>query len=269
MNNLLVYEIKRILDRWYHQLMEYLPKLFMALLVLVVGLWLINRLSLIARRAMEKRELDPSLRTFLRSFLSIGLKIILIVTVAGMVGIGTTSFVTVLGAAGLAVGLALQGSLSNFAGGILILIFKPFRVGDTIEAQGHTGRVLEIQIFNTILQTPDRRTVILPNGALSNNTIVNHSKIGTKVITLSLHLKNANGLNKLKIFVKECINQYPGFELTDSMNGMIVSMREDEVVVEFNPVVPWDYSAKSVSEIMEKIYDYCKKEQIELAERTR
>ncbi len=159
-------------------LIEYTPRFIGALLVLVIGMWLIKRLSKLATKSMENRDLDVSLRTFLRSLISIGLKVVLIVTVAGMIGIGTTSFVTILGAAGLAVGLALQGSLSNFAGGVLILIFKPYRVGDTIEAQGQNGTVKEIQIFNTILLTADLKTIILPNGAVSNGTIVNYTKNG-------------------------------------------------------------------------------------------
>lgn len=157
---------------------EYTPRIIGAALVLFVGLWLIKRLAKIAVIAMEKKDLDVSLRTFLRSLISIGLKVILIVTVAGMIGIGTTSFVTILGAAGLAVGLALQGSLSNFAGGVLILIFKPYRVGDSIDVLGQSGTVKEIQIFNTILLTSDLRTVILPNGGVSNGTIVNNTKQG-------------------------------------------------------------------------------------------
>jgi small conductance mechanosensitive channel len=269
MDNTQIYKLEKVLEGWFHQIMGFIPKLTTAFIVLLIGLWIINRLSFLARKAMEKRDLDPSLRTFLRSLLSIGLKVILIVTVAGMVGIGTTSFVTILGAAGLAVGLALQGSLSNFAGGVLILIFKPFRVGDTIEAGGHTGRVLEIQIFNTILQTGDRRTVILPNGSLSNNTIVNHSRIGTKVITLTLFLQNLDKIDELKKFVKETINSIPDFELSDNLNFLVSQIRKDEVVVEIKPVVPWDYSGKDVSIIMEKIYEFCKKENIEFAERSK
>lgn len=157
---------------------EYTPRVIGALLVLLIGLWLIKRLSKLATRSMEGRDLDVSLRTFLRSLISVGLKVVLIVTVAGMLGIGTTSFVTILGAAGLAVGLALQGSLSNFAGGVLVLIFKPYRVGDSIEVLGQTGTVKEIQIFNTILLTSDLKTIILPNGAVSNGTIINNTKYG-------------------------------------------------------------------------------------------
>lgn len=159
-------------------LIEYTPRVIGAMLVLIIGLWLIKRLSKLTTKSMEKRDLDVSLRTFVRSLISVGLKVVLIVTVAGMIGVGTTSFVTILGAAGLAVGLALQGSLSNFAGGVLVLIFKPYRVGDSVEVLGQTGSVKEIQIFNTILLTSDLKTVILPNGAVSNGTIINYSKHG-------------------------------------------------------------------------------------------
>src|ERR1700749_4115086 len=118
---------------------EYTPKIEMAALVLILGFWFIKKFAGVSERAMIRRDLDVSLRTFLRSLIGVGLKILLLITVAGMVGIQTTSLVTVLGAAGLAVGLALQGSLSNFAGGVLVLVFKPFRVGDTIEALGQKG----------------------------------------------------------------------------------------------------------------------------------
>ncbi len=114
------FSLDKHIDRFVANVVEYTPKVIGAILVLIIGMWLINRLSNVASKTMEKRELEVSLRTFLRSLISIGLKVVLIVTVAGMIGIGTTSFVTILGAAGLAIGLALQGSLSNFAGGVLI-----------------------------------------------------------------------------------------------------------------------------------------------------
>lgn len=173
-----VFDIESRINHLINMLVDFTPKLVAAILLLLVGLWFINRLSRIATKSMERRELEVSLRTFLKSLISIGLKVILIVTVAGIVGIGTSSFVTILGAAGLAVGLALQGSLSNFAGGVLILIFKPYKVGDTIEALGQAGTVKEIQIFNTILLTDDLKTIILPNGAVSNGTIINNSRHG-------------------------------------------------------------------------------------------
>jgi len=196
-------------DRLLQQAGDFAPNLVSALLVLLIGLWLIKRISTLATKAMQKRELDISLRTFLKSLISIGLKIVLIVTVAGMIGIGTTSFVTILGAAGLAVGLALQGSLSNFAGGVLILIFKPFKVGDTIEAGGQTGEVKEIQIFNTILVTPDHKTVILPNGPLSNGTIVNNTRQGDLRIDIVMNLDANSNTAEIKSAVWEVLHNNP------------------------------------------------------------
>ncbi|MEJ2617600.1 MAG: mechanosensitive ion channel, partial [Ignavibacteriaceae bacterium] len=146
---------------------EYGPKLILAIIVLIIGLWIIKLVIKGLNRAMEKGDVDISLRKFLGSLSGILLKVLLLISVASMIGIATTSFVAILGAAGLAVGLALQGGLANFAGGVIILIFKPFKVGDFIDAQGHMGTVNEITIFTTVLKTPDNKTVIIPNGALS------------------------------------------------------------------------------------------------------
>lgn len=181
-------------------LVEYTPKVILATIVLIVGFWLIKKLSQFSEKAMQRRELDVSLRTFLKSLISIGLKILLLVTVAGMLGIQTTSLVTILGAAGLAIGLALQVSLSNFAGGVLVLVFKPFKVGDTIETLGQKGTVKEIQIFNTILVTADNKTIILPNGSVSNNIIVNQSIEGTLRGIVTVNISNefdSEGVKKI------------------------------------------------------------------------
>jgi small conductance mechanosensitive channel len=194
-------------DRFLDSLAEYAPKVVSALIVLLIGLWLIKRIASIADRTMTRRDLDISLRTFLKSLMSIGLRIILIVTVAGMIGVGTASFVTILGAAGLAVGLALQGSLSNFAGGVLILIFKPFRVGDSIEAGGQSGEVIEIQIFNTLLLTAEHKVVILPNGPLSNGTIVNTTRHGHLRVELELKLSTENDLEKIKPLIYKVLGE--------------------------------------------------------------
>ncbi|MEE4382207.1 MAG: mechanosensitive ion channel domain-containing protein [Pseudomonadales bacterium] len=155
--------------------MTYGPKLVLAILTLIIGLWIINRIVGLAKRTMEARKVEPTLARFLTSLSSVGLKLLLLISVAGMVGIQTTSFIAVLGAAGLAIGLALQGSLANFAGGVLILLFKPFRVGHVIDTGGALGTVDEIGILNTILKTFDNKTIIIPNGNLANNQIVNMS----------------------------------------------------------------------------------------------
>lgn len=185
-------------DKYFDAFVDFLPSLISAFIFLLVGLFVINKLSKLANRAMERRNLETSLRTFLKSIMSIGLKLILIITAAGMVGFQTSSFVAVLGAAGLAVGLALQGSLANFAGGVLVLIFKPFKVGDLIEAQGQTGQVREIQIFSTILVTPEHKTVVLPNGLLSNGLIVNQTKEGNLRFDFDISISNEHFFEDVK-----------------------------------------------------------------------
>lgn len=199
-------KLANYIDKFIGLFEEYTPKIIYALIVLIAGLWLINRISKLAQKSFERRNLDVSLRTFLKSLISIGLKIVLIVTVAGMVGFGTTSFVTILGTAGLAVGLALQGSLSNFAGGVLLLIFKPYRVGDVIEAQGQTGEVLEIQIFNTIVLTGEHKTVIFPNGALSNGTIINHTRHGNIRSEIIVNISTDNEIDTVKKVIRDVLD---------------------------------------------------------------
>lgn len=165
--------LTRYKDRAVELVMGYAPTLVLAIITLIVGLWLIRAVSAGIRRSAKKGKMDETLAPFVTSIVSWGLKAVLFISVASMIGIQTTSFIAVLGAAGLAVGLALQGSLANFAGGVLILIFRPFKVGDFIEAQGQTGAVSEIQIFTTTLLTPQNRRVVIPNGPLSNGNIIN------------------------------------------------------------------------------------------------
>lgn len=162
------------------------PKLLGAIIVFVVGLYIVNYLSGMVSKVLNKRGIDVSLQSFFSSLVGVGLKVLLLISVAGMLGIQTTSFIAVIGALGLAVGLALQGSLANFAGGVLILVFKPFKVGDLIESNGQTGVVTEIQIFNTVLLTAENKTVILANGAVSNNTIVNFTRHGNLRVDITM-----------------------------------------------------------------------------------
>ncbi len=197
--------VERYTKEAYDFAVDFAPKLIIALLVLIVGFWAIRQFGRLSEKAMQRRAFDVSLRTFLRSLISIGLKIILLITVAGMLGIQTTSLVTILGAAGLAVGLALQGSLSNFAGGVLILVFKPYKVGDTIEALGQKGEVREIQIFNTILVTVENKTVILPNGSVSNSIVVNQSREGTLRAAFEVTVSNEHDAERVRKIILEII----------------------------------------------------------------
>lgn len=147
----------------------------LALIVMWVGKIIINKIVKVVGKQMEKRNTDETLRPFFMSMLSIGLQAMLYISVIGILGIETSSFAAVLAAAGLAVGMALSGTLQNFAGGVMILLFKPFLKGDLIEAQGYTGVVKETSLFVTILNTLDNKTVIIPNGPLSNNALINYS----------------------------------------------------------------------------------------------
>lgn len=155
---------------------EFGPRLIGALIVLVVGLWVANMLTRGMGKLLERRHVDASLIPFLKSLTGTIIKVLVVISVMGMVGIQMTSFIAILGAAGLAVGMALSGTLQNFAGGVIILIFRPFNVGDFIEAQGYLGSVKEITIFTTLLNTVDKKVVIIPNGPLSTGSLINYSR---------------------------------------------------------------------------------------------
>jgi small conductance mechanosensitive channel len=203
---------------------EFGPKLIGALLVFIIGLYVTNVISRLVAKGLNKRGIDVSLQSFLGSLISGGLKVLLLISVAGMLGIQTTSFVAVVGALGLAVGLALQGSLANFAGGVLLLVFKPFKVGDLIETCGQTGHVIEIQIFNTILLTAENKTVILANGAVSNGTIVNYSKHGNLRVDITMAIAPDSDIEKAKKVVLDTLltNQFVLKEPAPSVNVLKV-----------------------------------------------
>lgn len=178
--------------------LEFGYRLTGAIFALIIGLWLIKKIVGGVAKIMTSKNVDNSLQPFLRSMLNISLKALLVVSVLSMLGVEMTSFVAILGAAGLAVGLALSGTLQNFAGGVMILIFKPFEVGHVITAQGHTGSVFEIQIFNTILKTPDNKHIIIPNGGLATGSMVNFSKETTRRVDWTFGIGYGDDIDKTK-----------------------------------------------------------------------
>lgn len=180
MENIDVNYLTETLEHFGRQIIEFLPGVVAAILTLVLGLWLANFLAKKFRVLLEKREVDPTIRGFASSIVSAILKVLVFVIVITELGVETTSLAALIGAAGLAVGLSLQGSLSNFAGGVLVLLLKPFKAGDFIEAQGVSGTVKEISIFYTYLTTPNNQNIVVPNGQLSNNVVTNYTRHDTR-----------------------------------------------------------------------------------------
>lgn len=160
---------------WLEKLTDWGLKLLMAVAILVIGLFIVKKATKIIGKVLEKKDFDDSLRLFLMSLLSTTLKILVVITALSQLGLEMTSFVALLGAAGLAIGMAFSGTLSNLAGGVMILIFRPYKVGDFLEAQGEIGIVKEIGIFNTILLTLDNKTIIVPNGPMANGNMTNYT----------------------------------------------------------------------------------------------
>jgi small conductance mechanosensitive channel len=202
-------------------IIDYSPKLIGAILLYIIGSWSIKIVNKILRKVMVKRGIEPTLIEFLTDIIFWGLKILLFVAVVSKLGVESSSFVAILGAAGLAVGLSLQGSLSNFAGGMLIILFKPFKLGDTIEAQGVTGTVHDIQIFVTQLITLNNHVVFIPNGALSNGTIINYSKTDTRRSDLNISLDYNADLKKAKEIIEVILKS----------NTKVLKTKKSEIIV--------------------------------------
>ena len=214
-------------------------KVLLAVLAFVIGRFIIGKIMSMFTRVMEARKVDRDVLPFLVSLISAGLNIMLLLSVAGVLGVQTTSFIAVLGAASLAIGFALQGSLSNFAGGVLILVFKPYRVGDLIEAQGFTGFVESIQIFNTILLTFDNKTIILPNGALSTAPITNISGKGKIRVDMTFAAGSQNGVDAIRATIKKVVDGCPT-ALKDVEHDILVNKINENAI--FFDVRVWTQS---------------------------
>ena len=187
----------------------YGPKVILAILVLIIGLSVIKSFTQLVSKNLQKRNVDPNLSPFLLNIFGWGLRILLLISVASMIGVETTSFIAVVGAAGLAIGLALQGSLANFAGGVLILLFKPFVKGNYIEALGYDGEVESIDIFATIIRTPDNKKVVLPNGPLVGGTINNFTDNKVRRIQLEVGIGYSDDIRKACVALEKMCSDHP------------------------------------------------------------
>ena len=196
-------------EKWLELALDYGLKILGAVVIWIIGSWVIKKILKTTKKLMSKRDYDESLQKFLLNLLGWTLKIVLIVVVLGTVGVETTSFAAILAAAGLAIGLALQGSLGNFAGGVLIMIFKPFKIGDLVEAQGELGVVKEIEIFTTKLTGLSNKEIIIPNGSLSNGNIVNYTTEGTRRVDLTFGVGYDSDIKKTKAILMTVLTSHP------------------------------------------------------------
>lgn len=230
---------------------QYGPKVLGALVVLILGMWIIRQVVKALRRALKSKAVEPTLETFLGSLASWILYILLFISVGSTLGIATTSFVALLGAGGLAVGLALQGSLSNFSGGVLILFFKPFKVGDRIETMSRTGQVTDIKIFHTTLVTLDKRTVILPNGPIMNGDIVNYMKEGVLRVDLVVGISYESDIQKARNLMLDVMHNHPKVLKDPEPVVVVLELADSSVNLGVRPhCLPEDYAAVYV-EVLE------------------
>jgi small conductance mechanosensitive channel len=247
-------QITNYATNFINVLIDYSPKLISAFVILFVGLYAIRLINRFIRKIMVKRDLDPTLTKFLADILLWVLRVLLFVTFISKLGIETSSFVAILGAMGLAVGLSLQGSLSNFAGGMLIILFKPFKVNDTIEAQGVVGTVSEIQIFVTKLITGNNQTIFIPNGSLSNGVIINYSLQGFRRADLTFAISYDTDIRKAKEIITAVLNNNPKI-LTNPVAEVSVRNLTDNAVQ--LAVRPWA-SNDNFSAVSSETLENCK-----------
>ncbi len=218
----------------------YAPKVIGAIITLIIGFWLAGMITRMARKAMQKRGMDNTIVPFLSSLINVGIKVLVLLSVAGMFGIETTSFVAIFGAMAFAIGMALQGSLGHFASGVMLLTFRPYAVGDLVDLGGNVGVVEEIQIFNTILMTPDNKRLIIPNGVVTGGVITNISGQGEIRVDMTFGIGYNDDIDKARSIMQDVIKTCPQV-LKDKNADIFVSELADSSV-NFT-VRPWANSA--------------------------
>ncbi len=222
-------ELQDWIDKGVEFASTYGLKIIGAIVIWIIGSWIIKKIIRGVKHLMNKKEYDESLQKFLLNLFGWVLKILLIISILGQLGVETTSFAAILAAAGLAIGLALQGSLGNFAGGVLLMIFKPIKIGDLIEAQGEVGVVKEIEIFTTKLIGLSNKEIIIPNGAISNGNIINYSTEGTRRVDLIFGIGYDEDIKKAKEVMMNVLSAHPKI-LKDPMPSVNVSELADSSV---------------------------------------
>ena len=222
-------ELRQFWETYEPTLLQIGATIMGGIFVLVVGFWVINWLTNKLKTFLQGRNMDYSVTGFLTSFLGVGLKILLLLAVAGMFGVETTSFIAILSALSLAVGLALQGNLGHFASGILLLTFRPFRVGDFVTADGYSGTVKEIQIFNTVLTSLDNRLIIIPNGNVMGNAIQNMTAQGTRRADMTIGIGYDDDIDKAREVIKQVVDSTPNVDLSKGYDVFVKTLNDSSV----------------------------------------
>ena len=217
--------MEKYIEQFSQAAIIFAPRLILAILTLLIGFWLANKVSNIIKSILSKKHIEPTVIPFLSSVVSTLLKVLVVISVAGMFGVETTSFVALIGGAGLAVGLALQGSLGHFASGMLILVFKPYKQGDLVSIGGFTGTVEEIQIFNTILKTLDNKKIIIPNGSITTGPITNISGQETIRVDMQYNVSGEEDIDKVRKVVQQVSDSCP-LILNDPKIDILVNSQE-------------------------------------------
>lgn len=229
------------METYFHQavslLVDYAPKVLGALVTLIIGFWLAKLFAGKARKAMEKREMDPTIIPFLGTLIAVIIKVLVLFSAASMFGIEVTSFVAMFGAFAFALGLALQGQLSHLAAGILILMFKPFRVGDFIVTNGYSGTVKEIQIFITVMTTIDNRNIIIPNGAISNNPLENLTANDMRKVPLTFSIGYSDDIDKAKGVIKKVLESCDKIDHSEPIDILVSELADSSVNLVARPWV--------------------------------
>ncbi len=215
--------------------LEYAPKLVGAIIVYIIGSWLIKRVGRIITQIMSARKYEPSLQSFLTSLFTVVLNVLLLLTVVGMLGVNTTSFAALLAGAGIAIGAALNGTLGNLAGGVMMLVFKPFKVSDMIEAQGVVGIVKEMGIFSTTILSAENKTIFLPNGPLSTGVITNYTTAGYLRTDLSMAIALDMDIEKARKVAIEAMLTHPKVLKTPSPEVSVLKVGEGMVTLAIRP----------------------------------
>lgn len=225
------------LDTVVNMAIEFVPKLLTAIAIIIIGFWLIKKLTKVVALSLEKAKMDPAVQSFVTSFVNGALKILVLIVAASRVGIEMTSLVALIAAAGFAVGMALQGSLANFAAGIMILVFKPYKIGDWVEVSEKFGKVESVQIFTTTVVTPGQKTHIIPNGQVMDGVITNFSEKGSIKLELNVTMPYAESFPKVKAIIESALKNVPSIDQNTPIDIGIETYDSHYIVLAVRPFI--------------------------------